>query len=273
MAAFARYPADVNEDDIINYSTAAGTAQYKETLKTFHPMKSTFFDLNKADLHSLIRVLTQNTKKRGLHQYFQIPTNTDGTGPIVDILVHPSAFTLQHLKAYQVEKLMVQNLDCDDQNNAMGYKALYSSMSIKARNVLDSCDPDYVVGGQPSMICLYRLIVQNSILDTNKTPTLARKRLHKMATILKEMHYNIKEFLQEVTDVIDVIVSHQQTVEIHDLIIQLFQGLKTVPDERFQRYLDIQEDEYNKGLFMDASGQALPYQLMALVKVEYQSLG
>jgi hypothetical protein len=153
----------------------------------------------------------------------------------------------------------------------MGYKALYSSMSIKARNVLDSCDPNYIVDGQPSMICLYRLIVQNSILDTNKTPTMARKKLHNMATILKDMHYNIEDFLQEVTDVIDVIISHQQTVEEHDLIIQLFQGLETVPDERFQRYLDIRKDEYNKGQFSNAAGQALPYQLMALVKVEYQS--
>jgi hypothetical protein len=190
---------------------------------------------------------------------------------IVNILVHPSAFSLQHLKDYQVEKLMVQNLDCNDQNNVMGYKVIYSSMSIKAQNVLESCDPNYIIDGQPSMICLYRLIVQNSILDTNKTPALARKRLHNMATILKDMHYNIEDFLQEVTDVIDVIISHQQTVEEHDLIIQLFQGLKTIPDECFQQYLDIQEDEYNKGQFTNAAGQALPYQLMALVKVEYQS--
>jgi hypothetical protein len=100
---------------------------------------------------------------------------------------------------------------------------------------------------------------------------MARKKLHNMATILKDMQYNIEDFLQEVTDVIDVIISHQQIVEEHDLIIQLFQGLETVPDERFQRYLDIRKDEYNKGQFTNAAGQALPYQLMALVKVEYQS--
>ena len=63
-AVYVRCPAELNYQDVIDYSTASGKLFFDNCSKSYHPVKHQHFELTKSDLRSLIQVMLVATATR-----------------------------------------------------------------------------------------------------------------------------------------------------------------------------------------------------------------
>ena len=197
--------------------------------------------------------------------------NIDGTGDVINILLHPTAFSMNHLRAYQIAAQLLDYADRDDQNNYFGVLALQNSMSMPAQNSLELCTPTYKISGVPSMILYYRLIVQNSVLDTFKTILMAREKLANSKALMKACKFDIAAYIESVKNLLAIIESAQENIDDTALFIHIMTSLESVPDEKFQRWMEPRRDQYVNGIFRARNGQSLPLTLMEQARNEYLS--
>ena len=189
----------------------------------------------------------------------------------MNILLHPTAFSMNHLLAYIIAAQLIDYQDRDDQNNYFGFLALQNSMSMPARNLLELCTPTYKVGGIPSMILYYRLIVQNSVLDTFKTILLAREKLMNSGALMKENKFNISAYIESVKNLLRIVELSQGCIDDTALFFHIMTSLESVPDEKFKRWMEPRRDQYINGIFRARNGQSLPLTLMEKARNEYLS--
>jgi len=191
-AAFARTPALLNEDDLIDYGTSEGIAIYKEGSKSLLSDKKSKLELSTIDKKKLINKLINKAIFNGWSGLFSVPVdNDDQDGDTLSFLDHPHVFDMEHLQEYAENH--VDSQDRSDQNNTMIYNCLRATLSDKALDKVDKRSDEFIVNEVPSAICFLKVIIQASCLDTNKSATAARKTLMKLDQLIVKVHCRIFE--------------------------------------------------------------------------------
>lgn len=265
-AAFARTPALLNEDDLIDYGTSEGIAIYKEGSKSLLSDKKSKLELSTIDKKKLINKLINKAIFNGWSGLFSVPVdNDDQDGDTLSFLDHPHVFDMEHLQEYAENH--VDSQDRSDQNNTMIYNCLRATLSDKALDKVDKRSDEFIINEVPSAICFLKVIIQASCLDTNKSATAARKTLMKLDQLIVNdvVDYNITDFVEEVSNLLEVLGAFNQTYNDQDLLINTIDAFRKVPDDRFQRWTDRKEDDVNDGTLEE------PEDLLKSAKTEYES--
>lgn len=266
QAVFARTPALLNEDGLIDYGTAEGIAIYKDGSQTLMSDKKTKLDLTTIDKKKLIKKLVNKAIINGWNGIFQVPVdNEDPDGETLSFLDHPHVFDMEHLQDYAMNH--VDSEDRNDQNNTMIYNSLRATFSDKALDKVDKRTEEFFINGVPSALCFLKVIIQASCLDTNKSATAARKTLMKLDELIVNdvVDFNISDFVEEVSNLLEVLGAFNQTYNEQDLILNSIDALRQVTDDRFQRWVDRKEDDVNDGTLQESED------LLKAAKTEYES--
>lgn len=265
-AGFARTPALLNQNAVLDYGTSEGIAIFDKGAKSLLSDKKAKLSLDTKSKTTLLQALAERARNYGWTELLQVPLDLDDpNGPNASFLEHPHVFTMEHLQDYAADH--VDSQDRDDQNNTMMYLAIRETMAISALTKVDMRREEFTIGDQPSALCYLKAIIQASCLDTNKSATSARITLMNLKEVMTDEvgDYNINDFTDEISNNLEIIGHFQQEYNEQDLLINIITALRKVPDDRFQHWVDRKEDALNDGTLTD------PNVLMAAAKTEYDS--
>lgn len=263
-SVFARSPALLIGDNLLDYRTPEGMEVYKEGKKSLHPERKMKFGLSHEDKTLLIKELQERCDEMGMRYLFEVHQNPNvPISTVDDMLTTPGVIPLGRCKTYALWH--VNSETRADQDNHIIYKALRGSMTREALAVIDKKKKEYTIRGHPSAIYFLKIYIQQSALDTNQTPQVARTCLTQLETIMVDVKFDIKRFNEHIGDQIAAIDAHNQDYNAHDLFMHAMNGLRQIPDDRFQRWCDRRDDTYNEGTATD------PIVMLDSAHKEYQA--
>ena len=116
----------------------------------------------------------------------------------------------------------------------------------------------------PSGVALLRVIIRDSIIDTNATKRNLREQLSKLDQYAITVKGDIEKLNQHAQDLLGSLAAFGATT--HDMILNLFKAYKTVEDKNFTSYIRAKKDEYDEGKDFE------PQKLMKLAENKFKML-
>ena len=92
---------------------------------------------------------------------------------------------------------------------------------------------------------LIKVIIRQSIFDTNATTRTIRERLSSLDNQMKIQGYDISKFNEYVKSQMFLLRAHG--AQTSDLLPNLFKGYKACKDENIVKYVKEKEDKYDEG--------------------------
>ena len=105
--------------------------------------------------------------------------------------------TLAHCRKY-ARACIIGQPNRAAQDSAMLYHCLVASLTADAWTRISLHSADYTVDGVPDGVCLLRVIIRESHLDTNATTSTIRAALTKLDKAMVEHGHDIKQLNQYV---------------------------------------------------------------------------
>ena len=116
----------------------------------------------------------------------------------------------------------------------------------------------------PAGTLLLRIVIRESIVDTNATQRHLREQLSKLDTYAICVNGDIEKLNQHAQDVINSLNARGATNQ--DMMPNLFKAYEAVPDKTFTAYILKKKDDYDEGMDMT------PQRLMKLAENKYRML-
>ncbi len=125
---------------------------------------------------------------------------------------------------------------------------------------------DFIVQGKPSGNALLKVLIRESILDTNETTTMIRNHLATLDTKISEFGNDITKFNAYVQGLLQSLNERGKTTQ--DLLVNVAKGYMSCSDKNFTRYIDtlVTRDEDDPASNLTAS------QLMVHAANKYKNL-
>ena len=156
-----------------------------------------------------------------------------------DLLKDYGVFSYERIAEHEVTYINKDTRAAQD--NIMLYNCLMNSLSMTGMAKLNIHDKQYILGNPPSEagLSLLKVLIRESHLDSNATPTMIRTKLSNLDDYLEEADNDVEEFNRYVQMLIDSLSARGETT--HDLMTNLFKAYAACSDAIFVRYIaDIQ---------------------------------
>ena len=111
---------------------------------------------------------------------------------------------------------------------------------------------------------MLRIIIRESIVDTNATQHHLREQLSKLDQYAIRVNGDIEKVNQHAQDVLNSLTARGATTQ--DMIPNLFKAYEAVPDKAFKAYILKKKDDYDEGFEIDAQ------KLMKLAENKFKML-
>lgn len=122
----------------------------------------------------------------------------------------------------------------------------------------------YTINGIADGLLFLKVVIQLAHVDTRATITVIRTRLSSLDARMINMQDDVTLFNEFVkTQRVSLEARGERTL---DLLVNLFKGYKAAADDRFVKYIEGKEDDYNEGKDMS------PDALMELAEAKYKTL-
>jgi hypothetical protein len=135
------------------------------------------------------------------------------------------------------------------QNSKILFDMLMASLSTTGLIRVQTWKGDYTVtiGGvsYDCGLCLFKVIVRESYLNSNATVSTLRLNLTSLDTYIKENGGDLVAFNAYVQSQVDGLAARGERTE--DLIVNVFKGLKMVKDKPFIEHLHTIENAHEDG--------------------------
>jgi hypothetical protein len=122
----------------------------------------------------------------------------------------------------------------------------------------------YTINGHKSAICLLKIVIRESYLDTNLTSRHIREELMSLDKYMVECGYDIGKFNLHVKTQLEALMARGKNT--NDLLAYLFKGYKAAKDKKFIAYIELKQIEYDDGADYSAD------KLMTLANNKYKDL-
>lgn len=165
------------------------------------------------------------------------------TGDAKDYLDHYGEITLEHLK--DVAKTYTANQNRAAQDSMMMYTCLHETLSKVGRDKVTLHSKDYIVNGLESGILFLKIIVRESMIDTNATTSTIRDQLIDLHAYLAQVGFDISKMNQHAQMLLEALRARGETT--NDLLNNLFKAYKTVKDDDFMTYIKAKESDWYEG--------------------------
>ena len=151
------------------------------------------------------------------------------------------------------------------QDSRMIYECLMASLSLEGKSTLNVHSGQYHINGTPSGLCLFKVLVRESYLDSNATSALIRTQLSNLDDYMPTVGNDIIRFNNHVRQQVKALNARgEQTL---DLLTYLFKAYLTCPDEKFTNYItDLQTKHEDNDVVYT------PQELMLKAQNKYKTL-
>jgi type II secretory pathway pseudopilin PulG len=200
------------------------------------------FDVNPEGLHTFIGKLADRAKDAGFTGnagICTVPVDLQNplNPPFTNIIRDYGTMTLEHLRAYEETYIHTQARSAQD--TKMLYDLLMNSLSKVGRERIAIWHAQYTITvagvDYPAGICLFKIIVRESHLDTNATTMSIRTDLNGLDDWTRKNTTDITEVNARVRHLLDGLAARGETT--HDLTVNLFKAYEAVPDKEFLHYI------------------------------------
>lgn len=258
---FALTPATAT-NDVIDYSTKHGSILWD---RGSAKLSDEPFDCTPEGLRDFLELLRKRSKIMGWDtSVLAVPDDASNlTGDAKDYLDHYGEISLEHLT--EVAKTYATNKSRATQDSMMLYTCLHESLSKIGRDKVTLHAKEYTVDGFETGILFLKMIVRESMIDTNATTSTIRDQLIELHTYLAQTGFDIAKMNQHAQMLLEGLRARGETT--NDLLNNLFKAYKTVKDDEFLTYIKAKESDWHEGE-MELTAE----KLMLLAKNKFQLL-
>ncbi len=239
---FALSPALVTNQPI-DYSTRTGQALYVAGIAALD--EDNRFDASATNLRVFLTQITDRSNKMGWSTILNVPDDVEDPLGAAKFLPHRyGELTLEHVRHY-AEQVIVGVQSRAAQDSAMLYHCIVNSLTTDAWARISLHSEDYLVNNVPDGLCLLRVVIRESHVDTNATTAQLRTALTQLDAAMVTYAHDIKKFNEYVQGLVQSLAARGQRSD--DLLINLFKGYKACADHKFLAYIELKESEYEEG--------------------------
>jgi len=179
-APFALYPGDAVQG-ILDYSTTDGRKHFERATRPVNG--ELFFDATAEGLFGFIKDVETHAQKFGwtteFDGIFWIPddvNNPDGAdATFKNLLASYGEMSIEHIREWEETYIDVECREAQD--SVQAHHSLRSSLSKTALDKVNIYKSEYTINGTPSGALFFKIIIRESVLDTNATALSTRARL------------------------------------------------------------------------------------------------
>ena len=265
--AFALAPG--GGDDIIDYSTAEGTKQYKRMTA---PLKDDF-DLTEKNLKLFLDQVSLRSLEGGWSRILLIPRRDaagapvqDGNGNVVtdDLLTTYAAIPMSRIDQH-VNEYVNANAGAAGRNAQLSVQCavcVKQSLTTEAQKRITLLAADYTVNGMMVGAKLIKILTTQARVDTQYSTNALHEKLKNTVEIMEQQGSDIKKFNNVINDTIDSLAARGEQPST-DLLSNLFKGYLSVADEEFVKYIKDKQADYDEAEFEPGAVRLTAPQLMA----------
>ena len=264
--AFALAPGLIR-DEPIDYTTSEGAKLFKAATEKLQSE----FDLSSTNLKVFLAQIKRRSELHGWDTMFQIPEDADAVNPPAETIHHVmdsyGIVTLEQVRAHAALYVAMETRAA--QESYQLYNCIMASLTKEAQNKVLLLQNEYYIPVEdgtrlPSGVALLRVIIRESIVDTNATKRNLREQLSKLDQYAIKVNGDIEKLNGHAADLLDSLASFGATT--HDMILHLFKAYETVEDKNFANYIRAKKDEYDEGEEFE------PKKLMKLAENKFKML-
>lgn len=214
-------------DEIIKMKTKEGYNHYRDATAK---LSEDLYDCDEENFYQFMKVLKDRADEFGWSGKKGILSIGEKS-----LLVDYGSISYESVKAQELEYID-KNIR-RTQDTTMLYKCIMSSLSSVGRAKLNIHDDMYIIGEnkRKSGVCLLKILIRESYLDSNATSTMIRFELSNLDDYLAEVNNDILQFNAHVKVLIDTLHSRGETTQ--DLLTNLFKAYAACSDQVFVRYM------------------------------------
>jgi hypothetical protein len=244
---FLRTPLRANIDNILDLNTKEGRKYFESATESILP-KDNLFDVEPNKFQLFMTMLATRANDIGLMENGQIalvPPDpaTPLVGPFINVIVDYGRKSLEEITAWEATFVAVNNRL--SQNSKILFDLLMKTLSPTGLQRIQVWREQFMINGQEAGLCLLKVIVRESYLDSNATVSTIRLNLTSLDDYIRKNGSDLVAFNAYVQSQVDGLSARGQTTQ--DLIVNLFKGYKAVSDEPFKNYLQQIENGHEDG--------------------------
>ena len=233
----------------IDYTSSEGAKLYKTATAALQSE----FDFTSENLKVFLAQLKRRSEAHGWKDMLQVPRDMNAPLENLQHLIDSyGTITLENVRAHAETYVATQTRVA--QESYQLYHCIMASLSKAAQNKVLLMEDEYYVevGGNkyPSGTALLRVIICESIVDTNATQRHLHEQLSKLDQYAIRVNGDIEKVNQHAQDVLNSLTARGATTQ--DMIPNLFKAYEAVPDKAFKAYILKKKDDYDEGFDIDA---------------------
>jgi hypothetical protein len=274
---FAREPGN-QDNNFLDYNNRRDLAIYKASIESLYDNTADYFDLTRDHLNLFLDLLQDRATTFGWTENVLLIDDDvqqlGQNGPGTYFIDAHGAFSLEHIQ--QVERHYNAEETRTSQNSVMLARCILNSLTQHALTRVHARRNDWtlsvqVQGAEVDMVCgvcLLKVILIITQQETRSTVAylMAKLSVTGLQPIMEEVEYNIESFNDQVDTTVRALQRNQRVVP-GDLLMNLLTVYATVPDENFQRFIQVKSDKYlDEGIDLDYP------ELMTSAKEKYHDL-
>ena len=197
---FALTPGQLNRNELINYNSKTGVAHWKAATAPLRK-DSELYDCNPEGFHQFLKSIKVRADAYGWSRpggFLWFSPDPDRTSKKSYLLDDYGTFSMEVITNH--EKTYVGTESRKAQDNRMLYECIYHSLSVEGMAKVNIYDDEYMLGKPkvPSALCLLKVLIRESYLDSNATATMIRIKLATLDEHMVEVDNNITKFNEDV---------------------------------------------------------------------------
>lgn len=165
----------------------------------------------------------------------------DENGEMINLLKNYGSITLERIREHELTYW--DDRRRKSQEDRMLYECIMNSLSLVGKTKLNIHYEDYKLGPKriPSGLCLLKVLVRESYLDSNATTGMIREQLAGLETFMPQVANDITKFNNHVKMLLHAL--HARGERTLDLLTYLFRAYAACRDREFVKFIrDIQTD-------------------------------
>jgi hypothetical protein len=255
---FALTPA-LSTNTVLDYASRTGAKLFDMATAALE----TPFDMRAKNVKLFIEELSIRSTTFGWNDIMGIPRDlNDPLIRIDDLMTSFGTITIAQVRAHAATYVDTETRVAQDSYQL--YLCIMATLTKEAKSRIVLQKESYYVNRVPSGTLLFRLVIQESSIDTNATTRFLREQLSSLNKLMIEKESNVIEFNESVRGLLDSLASRGESTQ--DLLSNLFKGYEAASDEQFVKYVLKKQDDYDEG------ADITPDKLMLLAAQKYRTL-
>jgi hypothetical protein len=231
---FALMPAQAFGNALIDMRDRGGIALYRSNTRSLYTDPASLFEGKGETLMGFLTLMAQRIREANWEGIFNIPMVIGAAVP--DLRPFVTTHGMHDLeKCVQFATPIVAAGDRGTQDNFMAVTAITSSLTADFMTRILISRAQYTIGEDASAICLLKVIIRESHIDSNASTRIAREKLSSLDVHMKNQGNDVVKFNVFVQTQLNILHSRGETTL--DLLSNLFKGYQAVPNKAFVKYI------------------------------------